>query len=415
MAVAVIIAVQLATAELAGAVREPRAPLPAGSLASVSCVAGGWCAAVGSYGPSGSPLPLIEHRTGGRWAQDAAPRSTDPSHLDAVSCTSRRACVAIGEELAQRHCPPTFAGNARSRRDGTGSAGHGERCRYHPSGLAPRCLVSHASPHGFAHVGSAGHDPQSQRHALRPKPVSRGPWLTCGPAGGGERCAPRHPRIVELRLVQLSDRVHSGWTGPAASSDQAIRPASQCTGPWTRSSSVTTVMRSNRSRRRASRTRRGRRSTTFPAHRARVHGDRASTSMTRRNRRHRDFEPTSPTLDLRRASTVAPAEASTRPRPSGCRLLRDGGRLHRGRSAIDGITGGRPPNLERNNLAEESPPPPQRAGLASNNSYFTSVLCPTKPMWQPSAQRTTTNGTTDGHRTLAETQNGRTWKIEPSR
>ena len=71
-------------------------------LVSVSCPASRFCVAVGSYDdhPHGVPIstPLVERWDGTRWTIQKTPRlGGGPYHgLQSVSCTSRRACTAVG-------------------------------------------------------------------------------------------------------------------------------------------------------------------------------------------------------------------------------------------------------------------------------------------------------------------------------
>jgi hypothetical protein len=85
------------------------APVPLGSssasLSRVSCTARNACTAVGGFVPAGespgSPqMPLVERWNGSQWSIQPIPRlpSGQPYTLTGVSCTSRRACIAVGEE-----------------------------------------------------------------------------------------------------------------------------------------------------------------------------------------------------------------------------------------------------------------------------------------------------------------------------
>lgn len=91
-----------------GARRSAERRLPFTSLLSVSCVAGGWCAAVGSYTPKGAgePISLAERSNGRDWAlrSTQSPRGAFSSELSAVSCTSRRSCVAVGDYQVGTDC-----------------------------------------------------------------------------------------------------------------------------------------------------------------------------------------------------------------------------------------------------------------------------------------------------------------------
>ncbi len=89
-----------------GAVSGARSRLPFTSLTSVSCVASGWCAAVGRYTPGSNPISLAEWWNGRSWAARPTqnPRHAFESELAAVSCRSRHACVAVGGYSFGRGC-----------------------------------------------------------------------------------------------------------------------------------------------------------------------------------------------------------------------------------------------------------------------------------------------------------------------
>ena len=104
-AFAAVALVVLATARLSSgdaSAARPRLRLPPSSLASVSCLPSGWCAAVGEYTRfgRGEQVPLAELRNRRRWAISPSqyPKRALSSELSAVSCTSRRACVAVGDK-----------------------------------------------------------------------------------------------------------------------------------------------------------------------------------------------------------------------------------------------------------------------------------------------------------------------------
>ena len=418
VAMAVIIAVQLATADLAGAVSSRRAPLPAGSLVSVSCLAGGWCAAVGNYGPIGSiSRPLIEHRTGGRWAQDAAPRSTDFSHLDAVSCSSRRSCMAIGAEVPEVICTPTscpdrtFVARWNGKRWTRGTVPL-PPLRSRPALLGLSCVTARFCMAVGGYVTpslSACTPPQT----CQPRPlvdvwtgrrwrtlalpgilgslssVSCSSVIACTAVGTGPGC-----------LIGLGNPTGFECTGP--SDPLALRYDGHAFKPQP----ATSVPNATRS---------ALNDVSCPSPHAcmaigvYVYDPPQPGGI--------ETEPTFAEHWTSGAWTLAPAEASTRSTTvldavscataAACTAVG---------SAIDGITG-RPTAEHWNGTTwrTESPPSPPNAPGYSNNSYFKSVSCPTKPMCVAVGSENYTNGTTDGHRTLAETQNGRTWKIEPSR
>lgn len=68
-------------------------------LTGVSCASANSCTAVGSYssgGGSAPPRPLAEHWNGHRWSTERTASPAGGGELDAVSCASARACVAVG-------------------------------------------------------------------------------------------------------------------------------------------------------------------------------------------------------------------------------------------------------------------------------------------------------------------------------
>lgn len=80
-------------------------PLPAGTVGSafesVSCVAGGSCTAVGNYEKSSHPnkgWPLAESWNGTAWAVETVPirPGSSTSFFEAVSCLTMQACGAVG-------------------------------------------------------------------------------------------------------------------------------------------------------------------------------------------------------------------------------------------------------------------------------------------------------------------------------
>jgi hypothetical protein len=77
-------------------------PNPAGSsfsvLDSVSCLKQQVCVAAGSQVTGGVTTPLLERWTGSAWQVEAAPVPTGStaSYFEGVSCTSPRACTAVG-------------------------------------------------------------------------------------------------------------------------------------------------------------------------------------------------------------------------------------------------------------------------------------------------------------------------------
>lgn len=81
-------------------------------LLAASCTAAKACTAVGSYSENGRSVPLAERWNGTRWAVQRVPKPAGSTggFLQGVSCTSGRACTAVGgvyrtggiETLAER-------------------------------------------------------------------------------------------------------------------------------------------------------------------------------------------------------------------------------------------------------------------------------------------------------------------------
>ena len=80
-----------------------------GVLRGVSCSGRAWCVAVGGRFVRGGTSTLVERLVGKRWVRVATPRVTgmavNDSSLNAVSCTSRSACVAVGQDVDATTCP----------------------------------------------------------------------------------------------------------------------------------------------------------------------------------------------------------------------------------------------------------------------------------------------------------------------
>ena len=74
-------------------------PVFDGELDGVSCVSARSCTAVGINRDNGNDLSLAEHWNGSRWRIQRTPgiRGADSSELRGVSCTSSRACTAAGD------------------------------------------------------------------------------------------------------------------------------------------------------------------------------------------------------------------------------------------------------------------------------------------------------------------------------
>jgi hypothetical protein len=69
-------------------------------LEGVSCTAPGACVAAGDFvGRSGKPLPLVESSRDGSWKarELPVPAKAEETYIKAVSCSSSRACVAVGQ------------------------------------------------------------------------------------------------------------------------------------------------------------------------------------------------------------------------------------------------------------------------------------------------------------------------------
>jgi hypothetical protein len=85
-------------------------PLPTGAtndyLAGLSCRSATFCIAVGSYTDpvSGLDEPLAEQWNGSTWSLSVLARGAGPdTDLNGVSCTSPRACTAVGEYSTPPH------------------------------------------------------------------------------------------------------------------------------------------------------------------------------------------------------------------------------------------------------------------------------------------------------------------------
>jgi len=98
-AVACVLLVPTATASAAGWSVQS-APEPAGSSAAwlnaVSCVSQTACVAVGGFDRKNGDLPLVERWNGIRWSVQATPPLPSYGQFNGVSCTSKSACTAVG-------------------------------------------------------------------------------------------------------------------------------------------------------------------------------------------------------------------------------------------------------------------------------------------------------------------------------
>src|SRR5262249_51052316 len=79
------------------------------SLNGVSCTSASACTAVGSYFTrNAGPLNLAETWNGTAWRVPAtpSPNAQGRNQLNSVSCTSPRACTAVGVDAASDFSPP---------------------------------------------------------------------------------------------------------------------------------------------------------------------------------------------------------------------------------------------------------------------------------------------------------------------
>jgi hypothetical protein len=79
------------------------------ALNGVSCTSASFCTAVGDYfSPSAGPLTLAETWNGTAWRvrPSPSPLIAGRSQLNTVSCTSPRACTAVGVDAASDFAPP---------------------------------------------------------------------------------------------------------------------------------------------------------------------------------------------------------------------------------------------------------------------------------------------------------------------
>ena len=73
-----------------------------GSFVADSCTSAKACVAVGSLGnPAGlGGKPLIERWNGHSWKREPGPASVKKGNLSSISCTSASACTAVGAKSA---------------------------------------------------------------------------------------------------------------------------------------------------------------------------------------------------------------------------------------------------------------------------------------------------------------------------
>jgi hypothetical protein len=67
-----------------------------GDLSGVSCVSANWCIAVVGRARAGQTPTLVERWNGKRWQVQRTPNAVGP--FKSVSCTSKRACMAVGSQ-----------------------------------------------------------------------------------------------------------------------------------------------------------------------------------------------------------------------------------------------------------------------------------------------------------------------------
>lgn len=68
------------------------------ALTGVACLSRGHCLAVGSVEQGGTQKPLLEQLRGGTWTVEPVPAGTGLSALNAIACSVR--CLAVGEAVA---------------------------------------------------------------------------------------------------------------------------------------------------------------------------------------------------------------------------------------------------------------------------------------------------------------------------
>jgi hypothetical protein len=82
-----------------------RTPNPRGAVSSrlsgVSCTSARACSAVGTAVFAQSEAPLVERWNGSTWSIQPTPPTTSTAALSGVSCPSRRFCVAVGFILGE--------------------------------------------------------------------------------------------------------------------------------------------------------------------------------------------------------------------------------------------------------------------------------------------------------------------------
>lgn len=164
-------------------------PLPAGArwaeLNAVSCPSAATCTAVGDWSPradpnfDSDPRPHIERYARGRWTLQATPAVPGGTQLKAVSCSSARACTAVGQRTTD-HGIFTVA----ERFDGRQST-----LQRTPAGGYDLLGVSCPTDRQCIAVGTTGEDPIAERWDSRRWRVQPTP-----PLAGREVVARAHAR-----------------------------------------------------------------------------------------------------------------------------------------------------------------------------------------------------------------------------
>src|SRR5215510_4385779 len=80
-------------------------------LIGLACTSGAACTAVGFTNANQSPAVLVERSAGTTWRTQAAPNPAGAasSHLNGVACTSRSACIAVGDTTSRSRTGATLA------------------------------------------------------------------------------------------------------------------------------------------------------------------------------------------------------------------------------------------------------------------------------------------------------------------
>jgi hypothetical protein len=135
----------------------PAGPKVFSSLNAVSCTARSVCTAVGYYtNNAGKEMTLAEHRNGKKWTieRPPSPAGAKSSLLDGVSCTAVSVCTAVGSDRnsARNNRPWQNAGTARRGRSSPGPTPPEPweatcmECRARRRMLAPRSGPTETAP-----------------------------------------------------------------------------------------------------------------------------------------------------------------------------------------------------------------------------------------------------------------------------